>query len=177
MSTEQVDVGQGESDNDTKETGVEQAQAQAASPAGLKFVRTKLEDPQFEAAELLRIITGEIATVATRMRSLGFTKEEAHIGSCLAKQVEVLRQLAQEVRNVDLVRTREDTINFDGPKFKFVMDKVMDMFIKAMQAAGVEEGQRNNIFRYLRDLFAENEDQLLRETAAVGKKGKAPTAC
>jgi len=176
MSMAQSDVRQCEGESNNKEeTGVEQVQT--VPEEGLQHIRTQLQDPQFEAAELLRIITGEIATVARRMRSLGFTKEEAHIGSCLAKQVEVLCQLAQEVRNVDMARTREDIIYFDGPKFKFVMDKVMDMFIKAMQAAGLGEMQCGTVFRYFRDLLGENEPQLRRETAAVGKKGKAQTAC
>jgi len=138
--------------------------------AGSELVRTKLEDPQFEAAELLRIITVEIATVATTMRSLGFTRKEEHIRSCLAKQMEVLRQVAREVMN-------EEVINFDGPKFKFMMDRVFSVFRKAMQAAGVDEGQRSNIMRHLRDLMGENKAQLRRETAALGKKSKAQTAC
>ena len=91
-------------------------------------------------------------------------------GDCAGLVCEDLRQVAREVMN-------EEVINFDGPKFKFVMDRVFSVFREAMQAAGVDEGQLKNIMRHLTDLMGEDEPQLRRETAALGKKSKAQTAC
>ena len=47
----------------------------------------------------------------------------------------------------------KDVLNFDGPKFIFVLGRIVALFSKAMKEAGLPEETRNNVMRQYRDLI------------------------
>jgi hypothetical protein len=56
----------------------------------LDLIQTKLQDPNFDAHELGRLVTYVMATLVKRLLRLGCTVEEVHIRHCLYRCVEPL---------------------------------------------------------------------------------------
>jgi len=130
----------------------------------LDLIQTKLEDPKFDAYELMRLVTYVIATLAMRILRLGFTAEESYIRRHLAKCVAPLRALGRSIIDTDKLRERADVIFWDGEKIKLVSDAIVGWFIEAMRQAGLGEFERGMVMRNYRDLAAQNEPQLRRQT-------------
>jgi hypothetical protein len=166
MSTDQLDISLTQGQNDNKEEAGAEG-VRAASQARLELVCTKLADPKFEAAELMRVITVEIASVVGSMLSLGFTAEELLIMSCLSERVKVLRALSKQLIDAALLRKKEDVVNFEGQAFQYVLDKVVELFVKAMKEARVEESLCHCVMLHYRDLMDINEPLIRRETRAL----------
>jgi hypothetical protein len=166
MSTDQLDISLTQGQNDNKEEAGAEG-FEAAPQARLEFLCTKLADPKFQAAEPMRIITVEIATVVGSMRAQGFTAEELHIMSCLSERVKVLRALSKQLIDADFLRKREDVVNFDAPACQYALDKVVELLVKAMKEAGVEESLRHCVMLHYRDLMAIDEPLIRREMKAL----------
>jgi hypothetical protein len=141
---------------------------QGAQGTTLDLIRTKLENPNYQAWELMRLVTLEIATVVQEMRQLGFTVEEVYIIRCLGKIIKALRELRHSIMGMESLRNRADVINFQGEAIKHVVYTLVDWFVEALKEAGQDEAERNNVMLNYRDLAMLNEDQLRRETEAFG---------
>jgi hypothetical protein len=163
MSTDVLDasVPQGQSESHEEE-GV-----QAAWGNNLDVICAKLQDPNYQAYEVMRLVTLEIATLVTHMLSLRFTVEEAHIVRCLGEGIKALRELRHSIMDTELLRKRADVINWEGRAIKHVVDTFVDWFVEALKEAGLEEAERNNVMLNYRDLAHMNESQLRRETEAL----------
>lgn len=164
MSTEVLDasVPQGRSESHEEE------KVQADCGTTLDVICAKLEDPNFQADELMRLVTLAIASLVARMLSLGFTVEEVHIIRCLGEVIKALRELRHSIMDTESLRKRGDVINWDGKAFKHVLGKTVDLFVEALKEAGLEEAERNNVMRHYSDLACMKQDQLRRETDALG---------
>jgi hypothetical protein len=130
----------------------------------LELIRTKLEDPAFDAHELMRLVTYVMATLVKRMHRLGCTVEEVYIRRHLAKCIEPLRALERSIIETDKLRKRADVIDWDGEAIKKVGKTMAGWFRDALTQAGLTDFQRGIVMRYYRDLAAMNEPQLRRET-------------
>jgi predicted RNA-binding protein with EMAP domain len=161
MSTEVLDVPQAQSEgNEEKDQG--------AQGTTLDLIRAKVENPNYPAWKLMRLVTLEIATVVQEMRQLGFTVEEVYILRCLGEIIKALRELRHSIMDTESLRKRADVINFEGEAIKHVVDTLVDWFVEALKEAGLDEEERNIVMRNYRDLALLNEDQLRRETEAFG---------
>lgn len=140
---------------------------QAASQTNLELISKKLEDPNFDTAELLRLATSELVTVLMHMMSLGFTVEELHIRSCLGELVKPLRELRKSLMDTHLLRKKQDAINLDGEACKHLTSVMLSWFVEAQKQAGLEDYERDMVMRNFRDLSAANELQLRRELKAM----------
>jgi hypothetical protein len=163
MSTDVLDssVPQGPSESQEEE-GV-----QAAWGSNLDVICAKLQDPNYQAYELMRLVTLEIATVAWHMRLLGFTVEEVYIIRWLGEGIKALRELRHSIMDTESLRKRADVINWDGEAIQHVVQTLLDWFVEALKQAGFDEAERNNVMRHYRDLALMNESRLHRETEAV----------
>ena len=130
----------------------------------LDLIQTKLKDPNFDAYDVMRLVTYVIATLAMRILRLGFTAEESYIRHHLAKCVAPLRALGRSIIDTDKLRGRADVIFWDGEKIKLVSDTMVGWFIEAMRQAGLGEFERGMVLRNYRDLATQNEPKLRRET-------------
>ena len=100
MNTEVLDVPQAQSE-------ASEEKGQRARGAALNLICTKLENPNYQAYELMRLVTLEIATVVQEMRQLGFTVEEVYIIHCLAQMIKALRELRHSIKDTESLRKKE----------------------------------------------------------------------
>ncbi len=130
----------------------------------LDLIRSRLQDPNFDAYELMRLVTYVMATVARRMHELGFTVEELYIRHCLYECINPLRALGRSIIETDKLRGRADVIYWDGEAIQKVGETMTGWFCEALAQAGLTDFQRQVVMRNYRDLAAANEPQLRRET-------------
>lgn len=142
----------------------------ASSKTRLDLIRAKIADRDFPLADVLRLIGAEIAMVVQDMVSQRVTADNTNIVRGLAQQVKALRALSKQLMDVDKLTEKEDILNFDGKKFHFAMGKLMDLFVKAMQEAGVPQDLRISVVKHYRDLLAQSEPAIRRETQKLGTK-------
>lgn len=161
MSTDVLDssVAQGQGEGNEEE-------GQGASQTTLDLICTKLQDPDYQAYEVMRLVTLEIATLVQHMRQLGFTVEEVYILRCLGEIIKALRELRHSIMDTESLRKRTDVILWDGRAIEHVVVTLVDWFVEALKEAGLNEAERNNVMLHYRDLARLNEDQLRRETEA-----------
>jgi hypothetical protein len=116
MSTDVLDssVAQGQGEGNEEE-------GQGASQTTLDLICTKLQDPDYQAYELMRLVTLEIATLVTHMLSLRFTVEEVYILRCLGEIIKALRELRHSIMDTESLRKRGDVINLDGEAIKHLV--------------------------------------------------------
>ena len=161
MSIELLDVPQAQSE-------ANEEKGQRARGATLGLICTKLENPNFQAFELMRLVTLEIATVVQEMRQLGFTVEEVYIIRWLGTIIKALRELRHSIMDTESLRKRADVINIDGEAAQHLVGTLEVWFREALKEAGLNEAECNNVMRHYRDLAVLNEDQLRREVEAFG---------
>jgi hypothetical protein len=88
------------------------------------------------------------------------------------QQLRALRELGKQLTDADLL-SKKDVLNFDGPKFQFVLGVIVDSFVQAMKEAGVPEDMRTSIMKHYRDRMQMNENTIRKETARIdSNKGK-----
>jgi hypothetical protein len=154
-------------------TGVPQRQYESDRKEGIQrpsesstldLIRSKLQDPNFDAYELMRLVTYGMATLVMRMLRLGFTVEELYIRHGLYECIKPLRALGRSIIDTNSLRKRADVIFWDGEAIKHVSVTVEGWFLEAMTEARLTDFQREMVLRNYRDLAAANEPQLRRET-------------
>ena len=160
MRTEVLDIPQAQSEGNEEK-------GQGAQGAALDLIRAKLEDPNYQAWELMRLVTLEITTVVQEMRQMGFTVEEVHIIRCLGESIKALRELRHSILETERLRKRADVINFEGKAMKHLLGRLVSLFGEALKEAGLNEAEHQNVMRHYLDLAQMNEGQLRRETEAL----------
>ncbi len=161
MSTESFGAGlpqrQYESDREEKI----QRHSEAAA---LDLIQTKLQDPNFDAHELMRLLSYVMAVLMKRMLRLGNTVEECYIRHRLYQSIEPLRALGRSIIDTDQLRERADVIYWDGEAIKKVGETMTGWFRESLTQAGLTDFQRDIVMRNFRDLAVANEPKLRRET-------------
>jgi hypothetical protein len=130
----------------------------------LDLIRSRLQDPNFDASELMRLVTYVLATLTRRMLRLGCTVEEVYICHCLYQCIKPLRALGRSIIDTDSLRKRADVIFWEGEAIKHVQETMAGWFAEAMTQARLTDFEREIVMRNYRDLAALNEPQLRRET-------------
>ncbi len=146
------------------ETDREERIQRPSESSTLDLIRSKLEDPNFDAYELMRLVTYVMATLVMRMLRLGFTVEEVYIRHCLYECIKPLRALGRSIIDTNSLRKRADVIFWDGEAIKHVSATMEGWLLEALTQAGLTDFQRQMVMRNYRDLAAANEPQLRRET-------------
>jgi len=129
------------------------------------LIRSRLQDPNFNAYELMRLVAYAIATVVMRMFNLGSTVEELYLRHGLYECIEPLRALGRSSIDADKLRERADGIYWDGEAIKKVGETMVGWFREALTRAELTELERDIVMRNFRDLADANEPQLRRETS------------
>ena len=126
-----------------------------------------ISDPEQSLAEINKRIAIEIAYVSMAMAEATLDVTKQHRIRSLTEQVKALRELAKTLNEAEQISKR-DVLNFDGPKFIFVLGKLVEMFKKAMTTSGKTEAEANDVIRKFRDILSVYEPHLRRETERVG---------
>lgn len=129
----------------------------------------KIKDPKVSVAEITRLIAIEMALISQDMQTCerdvdGTVKLKNYMG-----QLRALREVASAAKEADAWAVKADVLDFDGPKFGFVLGKLTEYFKEAALAAlRNDQSTVKSIMMHLRDIVARHEPELRRETAKIG---------
>lgn len=157
----------------TEDGKVKRKPKEHASDTKLDLIRDRISDANFDPAEVSRWIAIEIARVAQEMVSGGNDPSQAWKLKAYSEQIKALRELGKQLNDSDLLN-KKDSLNFDGPKFSFVLGEIVELFKTAMKDAGIGEDMRVSVMKQYRDLMSQNEVAIRRETQKIdsNKAGK-----
>ena len=99
-----------------------------------------------EIANVIKLMTPTRRPLYTRLS----TQQE------LNSQVRGYRQLQRTLREAE-ARSTIDTLNMDGPKFKFILGRIIELFKQAMEDAGVTDQSVRTIMAQVSDLLTASE--------------------
>ena len=132
--------------------------------ARLETIRESITDENYDPAEASRLIAVEIARVAEDLSDcLGTGGLETLRLKVHEQQLRALRELGKQLNDADSLSKR-DFLNFDGPKFAFVLATIVDLFDKSMKEAGLGDDMRNSIMKHYRDKMTIAEAQIRKDT-------------
>ncbi len=135
----------------------------------LQTIQEKLEDPNYSASEVLRLISAEHVQLCME---IGVHQKNAKAGSILRNiraQLQALAGIANMVRRRQALRKKEDQLDFDGPKFLYVFGELLKCFDQAIQKT-LGRNDRMTVqtaMRIFRDIVAERDFDLRREVARM----------
>jgi hypothetical protein len=134
----------------------------------MTLIITKIEDPNFSLAEVNRTIALLMMLIieeATEMRSEPTQNHNVALQKSYDQQIKNLQNLEKSLTNTDVWR-RRDILNFDGPKFQYVFNRIVDMMKKAATDAWGKnsETQVQSFMKHFRDEVAANEDDMRKQT-------------
>jgi hypothetical protein len=133
----------------------------------LETIREKITDINYDPAEASRLIAVEMARVAEDLSDiLGDGPMDNLKLKIYEQQLKALRELGRQLNDADTL-SKKDVLNFDGPKFQYVLEIIVENFIKAMKEAGTPEDLRTSIMKHYRDRMQENENIIRKETARI----------
>jgi ribosome-binding ATPase YchF (GTP1/OBG family) len=128
-----------------------------------------IEDPEMALSEINKKIAMEIAYISADMAESASDSLKAFRVKALSEQVKALRELAKTLTEAEQLSKR-DILNFDGPKFQFVLSEIVKLFKKALIQANLTESQSNDVLKLFRDLLALYEPVLRKETDRISSK-------
>ncbi len=146
---------------------------QEPRPTKLEIIVDKLSDPDFDLGEIQRYIGSEMATIireAVEWGNNGSMVEHAKMWRGKLRLLRALRDLSKQTREASLARRREDTLDIHGPKFQFVFGEIIKHFNTAMKDVQIDDHQRQNTMRHLRDILAINEEGLIRQLKQMDRQ-------
>jgi hypothetical protein len=133
----------------------------------LPQILDRLEDPNAPPLEMIRLIAIEIASIVDGMQRNEEIGTPRSISKSPLEQVKALRLLSRTLLESNVPDSR-DVLNIDGPKFRFVLDKICDCFTEALNRTMKQPSDgmvKGMIRREFRDLLAASEQDIRREIA------------
>lgn len=147
------------------EDGAVSQQAIEAIPKDkLDEVLAKLEDPNCSAAEVSRMIAIELAKIARDAVRIDI--QDAWKQKLYETQVKVLQALSKQLSDTEVL-SKKDNLNFDGPKFRWVLAELTSIFKKTLEDVKLEVSMVNNIMLQFADSMSEKEPYIRRESEKV----------
>ena len=81
-------------------------------------------------------------------------------------KVRGLRELAKTLQEGEDI-AKKDFLNFDGPKFNYVLTELIRTFKESLKSSGLPEESVNHVLRIFRDTLSAREADLRKETERV----------
>lgn len=126
-------------------------------PSQMGDIISALKDPEATDLEAVnRMIAVEIAC----------TLADPDNTFCLRDKVRGLRELAKTLQEGEDI-AKKDFLNFDGPKFKYVLGELVRTFKESLKSSGLPEDSVNHVLRIFRDTLSAREADLRKETERV----------
>jgi hypothetical protein len=133
----------------------------------LESIRECITDTNYDPSAASRLIAIEIARVA---EDLGDCMGDGPMDTIKLKiyeqQLKALRELGKQLTDADTL-SKKDVLNFDGPKFQYVLGIIVDNFLQSLKEAGVPEDLRASIMKHYRDRMQMSEQIIRKETARI----------
>ncbi len=126
----------------------------------------KLNSPDFDLAEVNRLIAIQIALIARAMNDHDNSAAGTALNEGPAK-IAALRALARAAEKAESLENRE-VFYFDGPKFQFVFDELLHCYEKAAtEVAGKGTALQQRFIKNFRDKIAIKETEIRHKTAKI----------
>jgi len=123
-------------------------------------ILAKMKDPDVPAAEVTRLIAVELALIIQDMQNCESGAAGAlRLRSCMG-QVRALGAMVEAAKDDDSWANR-DVLDFDGPRFQYVLGELVEGFENAaQQALGGNTTTVKSIMTHFRDILANHDDEL-----------------
>lgn len=145
---------------DTQKPGVFQEEGVEAGRTRMSEILEKLEDPECTDLEAInRLIAVEIALTLGNP-TLKFTPR------AISDRVKALRELTRTLQEGDNL-SKKDFLNFEGPKFKYVLQELVGLFRTSLKDGGLQEDAVNHVLRVFRNGLVMRMPDLIKETERV----------
>jgi hypothetical protein len=131
---------------------------QPSPKSGVETLYTMVADPDAPIADISRLIAVQIAGILVAMADERPTHRQAS-QRYLNDQVQVYRELQRTLTESDALSNR-DTLDLDGPKFKFILTEIVRLFRQALKDAGIPESLAQNAMLQFGDLIKEHDERL-----------------
>lgn len=132
-----------------------------AGEVGIGRIAEMIADPEASLPDIMRLIALEMAEVMRKM-----TTEDPLLRGLsmrdLNDQIKAYRELQKTLTESDSL-SKKDTLNLDGPKFRFIFMELIRLFKQSLHGAGIESELTQNIMLQFGDLVKANDESLRRE--------------
>jgi hypothetical protein len=136
-------------------------------------------NPDFQQAEFVRLVLMEMSSACRELSfATGHSSREFKIKP-LTAEIHALRTLAKTAHDLTEVVAQADVVNLDGPKFLYVLNKLIGAFKESMIQAGCAALESDTVIRLLADNLPELMAKIRRdiENAHTSTHGGATLAC
>lgn len=141
--------------------GDEEDAAKLASNERMQGIITILENPEeTDLGAAMRMVAIEIAT------TFGNRAYQLTGAKVVNDRIKNLRELSKQIQESADMSNR-DYLNFDGPRFQYVLKEVVLLVRSSIVKAGLPTDTADHILRVFRDEFMAAEQTLRRETAKL----------
>ena len=129
-------------------------------PTKMVQIISWIEDPESTDLEAInRLVAMEIALTLTD-KTLVWNHQ------AVTSRVKALQALSKTLQDGDSL-AKKDFLNFDGPKFKYVLQELVVLFRTSLKSSGLSDDVINHVLRIFRDGLELRETDLRRETEHV----------
>jgi hypothetical protein len=127
---------------------------------GIQRINAMAADPEADLSEISRLIAVEIGLIIETMGKNTGPRTQTE----LANHVKALAQMQKTLAEAD-AESKKDVLNMGGPKFQYVLKRLVDCARKAVSAAvGVtDENVLKQFVLQFRDLVITEEEEIKRE--------------
>jgi hypothetical protein len=131
-------------------------------------IREKFSSPDFQTKETLRLILVQMTMVINDMRARENDPNAAAFIRFCSEEIRALRALAKQVEETDRL-SHLDVLDFDGPKFKYVLKQLAASFKQAaLNVLGKDHDEMvNRIMIQFRDIATMNDEEIRRNTKKI----------
>lgn len=123
-----------------------------------------IQDPNTDLAAVYKKIALQIAYLSVELSTNRRDPSTQYTLKSITDQIKALRELTHTLTESDEVAKR-DVLNFDGPKFQYVLREIVDTFKRSLKEAGIDASITDNLLRIYRDKMAVKELELRRDLA------------
>jgi len=139
-------------------------------PSVMQEIEDLLKDPKAPVADVLHLITIEIAYLVLAMRTCTERRAPFSQMKFNMSQIKALRLLSSTAVK-EYARSGLDELNMDGPKFKFVYLEMVDCFREALRKATRNTPENNLLIqttmRIFEDVIAIRKQDIQRKVAKI----------
>lgn len=129
-------------------------------PSQMQRIIELIDDTETtDLQEINRLIAREIAQALADPTTLWTTRTAT-------EKIKALRELSRTMQDGETLSKR-DFLNFDGPKFRYVLGELVQVFRSSLKSSGQSEDGINHTLRIFRDQLKEREMDLRKETERV----------
>ncbi len=134
---------------------------------GIHQIREMMLEGTAPVSEIMKLIALEIVEVMSKMRSS--TTLLKHSQKEMNDQIKGLRDLQKTLTEAEMF-SKKDSLNMEGPKFKYVYMELLEMFRKSMREAKLDDELSNSVMKHFRDIASNDEERLKRELRKMEQK-------